>query len=69
MLSTQTVAGTPQVVLLTGGPPISPQQFIKERLGFEHDWLGYCVIVLVAWCVVLIGVTGFALKKFNFQPK
>ena len=40
-----------------------------ERLGFKESWLGYCVIVLVAWCLVLIVGTGYALKKLNFQNK
>ncbi|KAK9797350.1 hypothetical protein WJX73_000657 [Symbiochloris irregularis] len=56
------------VELLTGGTS-TPKRFINDRLGFKESWLGYTVIVLVAWCLVLIVGVGFALQKLNFQNK
>lgn len=57
-----------QVALLEGGS-LTPQQFIYQRYGFKHSWLGYCCLVLLAWIVVLLALTGFALKRLNFQSK
>jgi ABC-type multidrug transport system permease subunit len=54
---------------IPGQPVLSPSEFIFQNFGYKQGWLGYDVLVLVAFCVVFLFGAGFALKKLNFQNR
>ena len=44
-------------------------EFLDMQFGYRHDWLGWVVLILIGWIIVLWGVGAYAFKKFNFQKR
>ncbi|XP_024516623.1 ABC transporter G family member 31 [Selaginella moellendorffii] len=43
--------------------------FLRHYFGFRHDWLGYCVAVLIAYIVVFWFGFAYSIKYINFQKR
>ncbi len=48
---------------------ISVPQFLRQQFDYRHDWLGYVVLILIGWIIVLWGIGALAFKKLNFQKR
>ena len=57
------------LVRLTAGGTLTVPEFLKERFGYRHDWVGWVVIVLAAFTMLFWGMGALAFKKLNFQQR
>lgn len=54
---------------LTGGTFVPVNQFLKDSLGFEYDFLKYVVIAHVGWVLIFFFVFAYGIKFLNFQRR
>ncbi|KAF5780017.1 putative ABC-2 type transporter [Helianthus annuus] len=43
--------------------------YLKEFLGYEHDFLGYVALAHVGWVLLFFGVFVYGIKALNFQRR
>ncbi len=41
----------------------------QVQYGYEHDFIGYAVLVLIGFILLFQAINAFALKNFNFQTR
>ncbi|KAF3455333.1 hypothetical protein FNV43_RR05781 [Rhamnella rubrinervis] len=54
---------------LTDKTAIPVNQFLKDNLGFEYDFLKYVVIAHVGWVLIFFFVFAYGIKFLNFQRR
>ncbi|CAN6247786.1 unnamed protein product [Urochloa humidicola] len=52
-----------------GGKTVVVNEFLKDNLGIQHDFLGYVVLVHFAYIILFFFVFGYSIKFFNFQKR
>ncbi|XP_052183660.1 pleiotropic drug resistance protein 2-like [Diospyros lotus] len=52
-----------------GGPSMSVKAFLKEYLGFDHDFLVPVVLAHVGWVLLFFLVFAYGIKFLNFQRR
>ena len=57
------------IVQLTDGGTMTVPEFLRNRIGYRHEWEGWVVIVLAAFAVFFWGAGALAFKKLNFQQR
>lgn len=58
------------LITLNGSDQAIPvTQFLRERFDYRHDFLGWVVLILLGWIVVLWMMGAYAFKRFNFQKR
>lgn len=50
-----------------GSVPLN--NFLKQLLGFDYDFLPYVVIAHLAWVILFFFVFAYAIKFLNFQKR
>jgi hypothetical protein len=43
--------------------------YVKDYLGFDHDFLGVVAAVVLGWTVLFAFIFAFSIKAFNFQRR
>lgn len=43
--------------------------YLKEFLGYKHDFLGYVALAHVGWVLLFFGVFVYGIKALNFQRR
>lgn len=56
-------------VQLSNGESIAVNQFLKDNLGFDEDFLVPIVFGHLGWVLVFFFVFAFAIKRFNFLKR
>ncbi|KAL5721281.1 Pleiotropic drug resistance protein 2 [Ranunculus cassubicifolius] len=53
------------------GTPLRPsvKEFLKENLGYEHDFLGYVALAHIAFVLIFMFVFAYGIKFLNFQRR
>ena len=51
------------------GQTVTISQYLVDVYGFHHDFIGYCVLVLLGFIFLFHGVSAAAHQYFNFQTK
>lgn len=54
---------------ITGSSPMPVNEFIKENLGFDHDFLVPVVFAHVGWVFLFFFVFAYGIKFLNFQRR
>ena len=63
-------ASNPSHLIVTlEGQTVTISQYLEDIYGFHHDFVGYCVLVLLGFIVMFHAVSAAAHSKFNFQTK
>ena len=45
------------------------KDFLRDSLGYKHDFLGYVVLGHFAYIVLFFFLFGYGIKKMNFQKR
>ncbi|KAL0928880.1 hypothetical protein M5K25_000808 [Dendrobium thyrsiflorum] len=56
-------------VEIPGEPSLDVKTFLKLKLGYEHDFLGYVALVHFAFVFVFTFVFAYSIKFLNFQKR
>ncbi|KAF8396443.1 hypothetical protein HHK36_018062 [Tetracentron sinense] len=56
-------------VEVTGAADMTVKEFLKENLGFEHDFLGVVAAAHVGWVLLFFFVFAYGIKFLNFQRR
>ena len=59
----------PNLVAQPDGSLISIADYVKAALGFEHCYIGWCVLVSFGWCFSFRLVSTISLQYLNFQTR
>ncbi|KAK9836509.1 hypothetical protein WJX74_001987 [Apatococcus lobatus] len=63
-------ASNPSHLIVTlEGKTVTISAYLQEIYGFHHDFVGYCVLVLIGFIVMFHTVSAAAHARFNFQTK
>ena len=54
---------------ITGSSPMPVNEFIKENLGFDHDFLVPVVFAHVGWVFLFFFVFAYGIKFLNLQRR
>lgn len=54
---------------LSGGEKMAVNQFLKDNLGYEHDFLIPVVFAHVGWVLLFFFVFAYGIKFLNFQRR
>ncbi|KAK8959475.1 ABC transporter G family member 34 [Platanthera guangdongensis] len=57
------------MVEIPGEASLDVKTFLKEKLGYEHDFLGYVALTHLAFVFVFLFVFAYSIKFFNFQKR
>ncbi|PKA67166.1 ABC transporter G family member 39 [Apostasia shenzhenica] len=57
------------MVQIPGEVSVDVKTFLKQLLGYEHDFLGYLALAHVGFIVVFTFIFAYAIKFFNFQKR
>lgn len=53
----------------TEDPSLIVKQYVKDELGFKHDFIGVAAGVVVGFTVLFGIIFAFSIKVFNFQRR
>ena len=56
-------------VPLPDGTQISFADYVSTELGFEHYYIGWCVLIAVGFCLFFRIVIALSLQFLNFQTR
>ena len=56
-------------VQLSAGGTKNMQAFLKDTFDYEHDMVGYIVLILIGFVAVFWGLGAFAFQRLNFQQR
>ena len=59
------VQGT--ITLNGSNQPIPVTQFLREQFDYRHEFLGWVVLILIAWIVVFWMMGAYAFKKVQLS--
>ncbi|CAM0906093.1 unnamed protein product [Alopecurus aequalis] len=48
---------------------VAVKDFLKDNLGYKHDFLGYVVLGHFAYIILFFFLFGYGIKKMNFQKR
>lgn len=51
------------------GSQISIADYVSTELGFQHYYVGWCVLIAVGFCLVFRVVVALSLQYLNFQTR
>ena len=51
------------------GSLISIADYVRTGLGFEHYYIGWCVLISVGFCLFFRVVVALSLQYLNFQTR
>ena len=54
---------------IPGSEPMRVNEFLKENLGFDHDFLVPLVIGHLGWVLLFLFVFAYGIKFLNFQRR
>ncbi|CAK9182085.1 unnamed protein product, partial [Ilex paraguariensis] len=54
---------------LTGGDRVPVNNFLKDSLGFDHDFLIPVVVAHVGWVLLFFFIFAYGIKFLNFQRR
>lgn len=54
---------------IPGAAPKAVDEFLKEFLGFDYDFLVYVVLAHVGWVLFFFLVFAYGIKCLNFQRR
>jgi len=57
------------LITLTPGQTTTVQQYLKDMLGFESSFVGWCVLIMFGFILAFWVAIITALRKFNFQKR
>ncbi|KAL3132996.1 hypothetical protein ABBQ38_006905 [Trebouxia sp. C0009 RCD-2024] len=57
------------MVPLPDGSQISIADYVRTKLGFEHYYIGWCVLISLGFCLYFRVVVAFSLQFLNFQTR
>ena len=57
------------MVPLPDGTQISIADYVSTSLGFEHYYIGWCVLIAVGFCLFFRIVVALSLQFLNFQTR
>ena len=57
------------MVPLPDGTQISIADYVRTELGFEHYYIGWCVLISLGFCLFFRIVVAFSLQFLNFQTR
>ncbi|DBA97183.1 TPA: hypothetical protein ACH3X1_014944 [Trebouxia sp. C0004] len=59
----------PNLVAQPDGSLISIADYVRTALGFEHYYIGWCVLISFGWCFFFRVVSAISLQYLNFQTR
>jgi CDR ABC transporter len=57
------------MVEIPGASSLTVKEYLRQNLGYRHDFLGYVVLVHFAFVFVFLFVFAYSIKFFNFQKR
>ncbi|CAM0906091.1 unnamed protein product [Alopecurus aequalis] len=63
--------GNDNTILTVAGQSggVAVKDFLKDNLGYKHDFLGYVVLGHFAFIILFFFLFGYGIKKMNFQKR
>lgn len=61
--------GSDDKTLSTPGHAVLVKDFLKDNLGYKHDFLGYVVLAHFAYILLFFFLFAYGIKKMNFQKR
>uniref|UniRef100_A0A0E0JZB8 ABC transporter domain-containing protein n=1 Tax=Oryza punctata TaxID=4537 RepID=A0A0E0JZB8_ORYPU len=63
------IGGNNGSVSVPDGRPVAMKQFLDDKLGFRHDFLGYVILAHFGFMVIFVVIFGYSIKFLNFQKR
>ncbi|XP_027104789.1 pleiotropic drug resistance protein 2 [Coffea arabica] len=68
-LVTSQVGDMTEPVSIPGSGELPMKEYLKQYLGYKHDFLGVVAVVHLGWVVLFCFVFAYAIKFLNFQKR
>ncbi|KAK8971475.1 Pleiotropic drug resistance protein 5 [Platanthera guangdongensis] len=57
------------MVEIPGEVSLDVKAFLKEKLGYQHDFLGFVALAHIGFVLLFTFVFGYSIKYLNFQKR